>query len=68
MKPTLRQMEYLVAVADTGTISEAAVRTNVSQPSFSAQLKDMEEYLGAILVERSRSGATLTPFGAVFVA
>ncbi len=61
-------MQYLVAVADTGTISEAAQRTHVSQPSLSAQLKDMEEYLGATLLERSRSGATLTPFGKEFVA
>lgn len=68
MRPTLRQMQYLVAVAETGTISEAAARTNVSQPSLSAQLKDMEEYLGATLLERSRSGATLTPFGKEFVA
>lgn len=61
-------MQYLVAVAETGTISEAAQRTNVSQPSLSFQLKDMENYLGAILLERSRKGATLTPFGKEFVA
>jgi len=67
MRPTLRQMEYLVAVAETGTISEAASKTNVSQPSLSAQLKDMEDFLGATLLERSRSGATLTPFGKIFV-
>lgn len=68
MRPTLRQMEYLVAVADTGTISEAAKRTHVSQPSLSNQLKDMEEFLGAPLLERSRNGAALTPFGTIFVA
>ena len=68
MRPTLRQMEYIVAVAETGTISEAAERCFVSQPSMSAQLKDMEEYLDVPLLERSRSGATLTPFGKEFVA
>ncbi len=68
MRPTLRQMQYLVAVAETGTISEAALRTNVSQPSLSAQLKDMENYLGTTLLERSRTGATLTPFGKAFVS
>lgn len=67
MRPTLRQMQYLVAVAESGTISGAAQRTNVSQPSLSAQLKDMEAYLGATLLERSRTGATLTPFGQMFV-
>lgn len=66
MRPTLRQMEYLVAVAETGTISEAAQKTNVSQPSLSSQIKDMEDYLGATLLERSRTGATLTPFGKIF--
>lgn len=63
MKPTLRQMEYLVAIADTGTFSEASKRTFVSQPSLSAQVKDMEEHLGASLFERGRHGALLTPVG-----
>ncbi|MEP3891389.1 MAG: LysR family transcriptional regulator [Hellea sp.] len=38
MKPTLRQMEYLVAIADTGTFGAAAKKTFVSQPSLSAQV------------------------------
>jgi LysR family hydrogen peroxide-inducible transcriptional activator len=63
MKPTLRQLEYLVAIAETGTFSEAAKRTFVSQPSLSAQIKDMEEQLGASLLERGRHGAILTPVG-----
>lgn len=63
MKPTLRQMEYLVAIADTGTFGEAAKRTCVSQPSLSAQVKDMEDNIGAQLFERGRHGALLTPMG-----
>ncbi len=63
MKPTLRQMEYLVAIADTGTFGEAAKRTFVSQPSLSAQVKDMELHIGASLLERGRHGALLTPIG-----
>jgi len=63
MKPTLRQMEYLVAIADTGTFGEAAKRTFVSQPSLSAQVKDMEDHIGARLLERGRHGALLTPIG-----
>lgn len=63
MKPTLRQMEYLVAIADTGTFGEAAKRTFVSQPSLSTQIKDMEEHVGAPLLERGRHGALLTPVG-----
>lgn len=63
MKPTLRQLEYLVAIADTGTFSAAAKRTFVSQPSLSAQIKDMEAHIDAPLLERGRHGALLTPLG-----
>ncbi|WP_409431955.1 LysR substrate-binding domain-containing protein [Litorimonas sp. RW-G-Af-16] len=68
MKPSLRQLQYLVAISETGTMSEAAKRTHVSQPSLSIQLKDMEEQLGASLVERGRKGAILTPLGVEVVA
>lgn len=63
MRPTLRQLQYLVAIAETGKFGEAAKRTNVSQPSLSAQIADMEEYLGSTLIERGRHGALLTPIG-----
>ncbi len=68
MKPSLRQLQYLIAIAETGTMSEAAKRTFVSQPSLSIQLKDMEDQLGASLVERGRKGAILTPLGMEVVA
>ena len=63
MKPTLRQLEYLVAIADTGRFSEAAERLNVAQPSLSTQVADAEAQLGVILFERSRAGAYPTPIG-----
>lgn len=68
MKPTLRQLEYLVAIAETGTFSAAAKMTFVSQPSLSAQIKDIEDHLGAPLLERGRHGALLTPVGHDVVA
>ena len=61
MRPTLRQMQYLVAIAETGKFGDAAKRANVSQPSLSAQIADMETQLGTTLVERGRHGAFLTP-------
>jgi LysR family hydrogen peroxide-inducible transcriptional activator len=61
-------MEYLVAIADTGTFGEAAKRTFVSQPSLSTQVKDMEEHIGVPLLERGRHGAILTPIGQDVVA
>lgn len=63
MRPTLRQLQYLVAVAETGKFHEAARSLNVSQPSLSAQIADAEDQLGAVLVERGRHGAIMTPLG-----
>jgi LysR family hydrogen peroxide-inducible transcriptional activator len=63
MKPTLRQLEYLVAIADSGRFSDAAKAMNVSQPSLSAQVADAEAHLGVPVFERGRAGAMLTPMG-----
>lgn len=63
MRPTLRQLQYLVAIAETGRFGEAATRLNVSQPGLSAQMTTMEEELGVIVFERAPSGAILTPRG-----
>ena len=67
MRPTLRQLQYLVAIAETGRFGDAARRVAVSQPSLSAQIADMEAELGVPLVERGRSGAVLTPMGEAIV-
>lgn len=63
MRPTFRQLEYIVAVADTGQIGLAALHLNVSQPSLSAQLAEVEADLGAVLFQRGRAGAKITPAG-----
>jgi len=61
--PTLRQFEYLVAVADLQNFGRAAAACHVSQPTLSQQLRALEERLGATLIERHASGAQLTPIG-----
>ncbi|MFW2392210.1 MAG: LysR family transcriptional regulator, partial [Methyloceanibacter sp.] len=61
--PTLRQLEYLVAVADTRHFGRAAERVHVTQPTLSEQLKTLEQRLGVQLVERSRSNVVVTPLG-----
>lgn len=61
--PTLRQLEYLVAIADVRHFRRAAERVNTTQPTLSGQLKVLEERLGVVLVERSRSRVVLTPAG-----
>lgn len=63
MRPTLRQLQYFVAIADTKRFGEAARHLNVSQSALSAQIADMEDGLGVVLIERGRHGALLTPVG-----
>lgn len=65
---TLKQFRYLIALADTGHFRRAAERCGISQPSLSVQLQNLEEELGARLVERGRSGARFTPIGREVVA
>ena len=61
--PTLQQLRYLVAVAETLHFRRAAEMTHVTQPTLSGQLRELEEKLGVQLVERSRSKVLLTPVG-----
>ena len=61
--PTLRQLSYLVAIADERHFGRAAGRVHVAQPTLSAQFAELERKLGTRLVERDRSGVTLTPLG-----
>lgn len=65
--PSLRQLEYLVALADTKHFRRAAERCNTTQPTLSEQVKTLEERLGAQLIERTSSGALLTVIGASVV-
>lgn len=59
----LKDLRYLLAVADTGHFGRAAERCFVSQPTLSAQLKKLEEYLGVALIERQPRKALLTAAG-----
>ena len=65
---TLRDLEYLVALADTRHFGRAAARCHVSQPTLSAQLRKLEDYLGVPLIERRPRRAALTPAGLAVVA
>ncbi len=61
--PTLRQLEYLVAVADEGHFGRAARRAHASQPTLSNQIRSLELRLGLPLLDRGRHGARLTVQG-----
>lgn len=61
--PTLRQLRFLTAVADTLNFSRAADLCFVTQPTLSAGIKELEDRLGVPLIERTRRSVMLTPLG-----
>ena len=61
--PTLRQLQFLIALAEHGSFSRAAEATHVTQPTLSAAVKELEGILGTVLVERGARGASLTQAG-----
>lgn len=65
--PTLRQLQYLVAIDTYRHFGQAAEACHVSQPTLSAQLQTLEDRLGAILVERRRQQVLMTESGAEVV-
>ena len=60
----LRDLAYVVAVADHGSFTRAAEAVNVSQPALSNQIKKLEAELGSPIFERNQSGVVLSRFGA----
>jgi DNA-binding transcriptional LysR family regulator len=64
----LRQLRYLVTIADAGNIGRAATRLYVSQPALSYALKALETELGLRLFDRHRGGVTPTAAGRDVVA
>jgi LysR family transcriptional regulator, hydrogen peroxide-inducible genes activator len=59
----LRDLRYLVALADTKHFGRAAEKSHVSQPTLSAQIRKLEDYLGVQLVERQPRKVALTDVG-----
>ena len=59
----LRQLEYLVAVAEEASFTRAAQRVHISQSGVSAQVRQLEQELGADLLDRSGRAVTLTQAG-----
>src|ERR1700709_1051871 len=64
---TLRQLEYLLAVAQTGSFTEAASRVHVSQPTLSQQIRALEAEVGGPLRDRSPAHVELTSAGKAVV-
>jgi DNA-binding transcriptional LysR family regulator len=64
----LRQYEYALAVAEEGSMTAAAERLRVTQPSLSQQIGALEKHLGVQLFTRTPSGVTVTVAGRAFLA
>jgi DNA-binding transcriptional LysR family regulator len=61
---SLRHLRYLVAAAEAGNVTEAARRLNVSQPSISSAIADVEKFIGiSLFIRHFARGITMTPAG-----
>ncbi len=65
---TTKQIDYCIELSRTLNFSRAAENQFVSQPTFSYQIKLLEDEVGFTIFERSGKGASLTPAGAQFVS
>jgi LysR family hydrogen peroxide-inducible transcriptional activator len=64
----LRDLKYIVAVAETRHFGRAAARCFVSQPTLSGQIKKLEDHLGVIVFERTNRSVEVTPVGEAIIA
>ena len=62
--PTMKQLQYLVALADTRHFGRAALRCNIAQSTLSAGIRDLESVLGTAVAERSNRRVLITAVGA----
>ena len=66
--PTIKQLQYLVALHEHGHFGRAADASSVSQSNLSKGLRDLETLLGVVLVERTKRTMRFTPLGDAVVA
>ncbi|PIW26104.1 MAG: LysR family transcriptional regulator [Rhodospirillales bacterium CG15_BIG_FIL_POST_REV_8_21_14_020_66_15] len=66
--PTLRQLQYLIAVAEEGHFGRAAQRCFVTQSTLSAGIQELESILGVTVIERTKRRVVVTPLGLELVA
>lgn len=64
---TLTQLRYVIEVANSSSMNEAARNLFISQPSLSSSVKDLEEEVGVELFKRTNRGISMTPEGEEFI-
>ncbi len=64
---TLQQLRYMIKIAECGSMSEAAAKLFISQPSLSVAIRDLENETGRTFFLRSNRGVTITPDGIEFL-
>ena len=66
--PTLRQLQYLIAVAEEGHFGRAAEKCFVTQSTLSAGIQELEAILGVTVIERTKRRVAITTLGLELVA
>lgn len=64
---TLQQLKYVIAVAEKGSVSEAAKTLFISQPSLSSSIRDLEDEIAVTIFTRSNKGVKATNEGLAFL-
>lgn len=64
---TLKQLRYIVTVADTGNITEAAAKLFIAQPSLTSAIRELENEYGITIFDRSNRGVEITAEGEEFL-
>ena len=65
---TLQQLRYIVTVAETGNITEAAKRLFISQPSLTNAIHELEKEMQITIFNRTNKGVTITNEGDLFLS
>ena len=65
---TLQQLKYIIEIAETGSITQAAERLFIAQPSLSKSVAELEKEMGIVIFNRSNRGVYLSEEGTKFLS